>query len=127
MAQSPTAARPHPIGQESGARTIIAPQGQRLCDPSPSTATRPPSRHGSMALPARNNPLEDLESAAQSAMLFAAGRADRLSRRAEEKLKNARRSLVLLAAVLIVSAVGVIGWGLPFVTLRFMNEASLQA
>ncbi|MBX9456882.1 MAG: sensor histidine kinase [Rhizobium sp.] len=42
-------------------------------------------------------------------------------------LRNARRSLVLLAAVLLSAAVGVIGWGLPFVTLRFMNEASLQA
>ena len=47
--------------------------------------------------------------------------------RAEETLKNARRSLVLLAAILVASAVVVIGWGLPFVTLRFMNEASLQA
>lgn len=33
----------------------------------------------------------------------------------------------MLAAVLIMSAVVVIGWGMPFVTLRFMNEASLQA
>jgi two-component system C4-dicarboxylate transport sensor histidine kinase DctB len=33
----------------------------------------------------------------------------------------------LLAAALIACAVVVIGWGLPFVTLRFMNEASAQA
>ena len=34
---------------------------------------------------------------------------------------------MLLAAVLIAAAVVVVGWGLPFVTLRSMNEASLQA
>lgn len=45
----------------------------------------------------------------------------------EEVLKTARRSLVLLAALLVASVVLAIGWGLPFVTLRFMNEASLQA
>jgi two-component system C4-dicarboxylate transport sensor histidine kinase DctB len=60
-------------------------------------------------------------------MLSAAGAARGRLERAEEKLKNARRSLILLAAVVIVAAVVVIGWGLPFVTLRFMNEASLQA
>jgi two-component system C4-dicarboxylate transport sensor histidine kinase DctB len=35
--------------------------------------------------------------------------------------------LVLLAAALIAAAVAVVGWGLPFLTLRSMNEASLQA
>jgi two-component system C4-dicarboxylate transport sensor histidine kinase DctB len=45
----------------------------------------------------------------------------------EDELGNARRSLVLLAAALIAAAVAVVGWGLPFLTLRSMNEASLQA
>ncbi len=50
-----------------------------------------------------------------------------VSQSVEETLRHAHRSLVLLAALLLTAAVAVIGWGLPFVTLRFMNEASLQA
>jgi two-component system C4-dicarboxylate transport sensor histidine kinase DctB len=45
----------------------------------------------------------------------------------EEELQRARRSLILLAAVVVASTMAVIGWGLPFLTLRFMDEASLQA
>jgi two-component system C4-dicarboxylate transport sensor histidine kinase DctB len=45
----------------------------------------------------------------------------------EESLRNAHRNLAVLVAVLIASATVVIGWGMPFLALRFMNEASLQA
>lgn len=69
-----------------------------------------------------------LESGSQSAMLRRTGpRRASAARRAEANLRSASRSLVVLAALLAMAAVAVIGWGMPFVTLRFMNEASLQA
>ena len=42
-------------------------------------------------------------------------------------LRNAHRSILALIGVLLAAAIVVIGWGIPFATVRFMNEASLQA
>ena len=45
----------------------------------------------------------------------------------ETELTNARRSILALMSLLLAAAIVVVSWGVPFVTLRFMNEASLQA
>jgi len=42
-------------------------------------------------------------------------------------LRNAHRSILALVGALLAAAIIVIGWGIPFVTVHFMNEASLQA
>ncbi|MDB5554045.1 MAG: his Kinase domain protein [Rhizobium sp.] len=43
------------------------------------------------------------------------------------KLRNAHKSILALIGVLLAAAIVVIGWGIPFATVHFMNEASLQA